>query len=928
VQSDVAEVGQAADLAATAELACGVSAGIRAKKPDEIAVNTAASMSSALADIAGKITLFGTAHPLSSRLLGSAAGALSGEAAQLQGWIAGQQAFLALHPLPENRPEEMKRLSDQAFKEAAEHPGFGASQLADITYSYESANMMTGGALDADVQIRKAFRNGDVSLKGLEEGEAAVKERGIIVGSVNAVVMLGTLGLGFVFQPVTIGGAILFGGLTSAGGTAIVLGTQSIVTSQITLSDPVAQSIWRQGGMSIGDIALTSLGQGLIGAAMGGLGAWAARGPNAALARQLVAESLEFPTLQRELAPGITARGAGPGVVEVTQAGQPGVVRFTVSGWETTVPGAPGAQSASGTWSAPIGGAHPATGPLQGYGAFQFQQPGALPFGVAVGEQGWIVLGPRGVPVRTGGWSIPAAGAGGLTMLPAGPAVLPEYYGVPLLPPGTPVLPAEAGLPGAGVPDAQTFVDIQGGAAVRADTGAPTFLPSLVAQTPGASGILLEGGDFIPGYAGITTTNARDLAMARVLAQNLPQWPNAPPAAAAGMIPLTPQDAAMAAMLQQAMPRWPIAPGAVGLPDQPAPWLWEPQIAFPTVGPVQVLTTPGPAGTTPVPQAFFPPIGGDVVPGVPRLIPVRIGEASAQQDVRGLQISTHPELHGQIDRAYWRRPFALGAADARTVGAIGTEVGQWLKPGGFLELRLLRANDLVAAHAIASHMPDARVVVVGSGAIRAFRATGQRPPGLTNEQWAVLSEAGPDIRGEFGALGQGAYRGIARIYRGGGPAPQRVLVVGAEQPVEFGWAAGLQATGQDVTVVNPRTTEAARQFRQGGGNLVTGTVESLPANAAFNVIREDFPFPLGRVFQPTREFAMARISRLLPGGRWVVVTESREFATTLEAAVAGLDVDTIRTAPPLAHEATPSSPWLPEESRERFMLVFTRRRQP
>lgn len=441
-------------------------------------------------------------------------------------------------------------------------------------------------------------------------------------------------------------------------------------------------------------------------------------------------------------------------------------------------------------------------------------------------------------------------------------------------------------------PAGPLFVDIQGGPAVRPDTGAPTFLPSLVGGAPGARGFLLEPGDYIPGYTGITTTSPSDLAMARILAQNLPQWPVT-------------------------------TPGVPG--PQPLPWQWDPTLAFPTQGPVQVLTTPGAPGTTPVPQAFFPPLGGNVAPGVPRLIPVATAGQTAQQDVTALQPSTHPELHGQVDRAYWRRPFALGAADPATTEAMGKEIAQWLKPGGFLELRLLRGGEVPQARALAAQIPDARVVVVPRGAIAAFARTGQRPPGLTNEQWGVLQEAAPDIRGEYGALGQGQFASIVRVYRGG-PTPQRVLVVGAEQPSEFDWAAGLQASGQDVTVVNPHTSPAARQFRQGGGNLITGTVESLPPQSAFNVIREDFPFPLGRVFQPTRDFAMARISRLAPGGRWVVVTESAEFASTLEGVVAGLDVDVIRTTAPPAHEATPTSPWLPEETQERYMLVFTRRR--
>jgi hypothetical protein len=276
-------------------------------------------------------------------------------------------------------------------------------------------------------------------------------------------------------------------------------------------------------------------------------------------------------------------------------------------------------------------------------------------------------------------------------------------------------------------------VDIQGGPAVQLETGQPAFLPSTVAGTPGARGVLLEAGDLVPGYAGITTTNARDLAMVRILSQNLPQWPASTPGVPAA---------------------------------QPQPWIWDPRIAFPPQGPVSILRTPGAPGTTPVPQAFFPPLGGDVVPGVPRLIPTRAPGRTAQQDVSGLQPSMHPELHGQVDRAYLRRPFALASANAETIAAMGREIGQWLRPGGFLELRLLRGGEAAQAEAIAQQIPNARVVTVPRGAITAYARSGQRPAGLTDEQWTVLQEAGPDIRGEFGAYGEGQFARIIRIYRG------------------------------------------------------------------------------------------------------------------------------------------------------------------
>jgi hypothetical protein len=896
VNNDANEVAEAVNLANESQKLTDLAQQMRQKPHEEVAGNDAEAMSGVLTELQTKVQGFATAHAMVSQLLAPSSNALTGEGTDFKSWLEAHRKFLAEHQPKKNLPEEEYERTESLMKAANDAPwylkGFVGQAASQSAMAHGPVDLFTGGAFGADVELRRQFRAGNVSLKGFEEGESAIRDRGIIVGSVNAVVFVATLGLGAVIEPVSLGGQMAFGGISSMVGTGVVLSTQSYVTSRTTLSDPLAQQIWSQGKMSPGDIALSSLGAGLFGAATAGVTGWLSRGPNAALARQLVAESVQEPTLVRTLGPGLTARAVGPGVVEVTQAGQPGVMRFTLQGWELTAPG-PGAapQTATGTWTVPMQPpTSPVTGPVSGIGAFQFTQPGALPMGVAVGEQGWVVLGPGGAPVGTGAWGAPMAtdigGLPGLTTIEGVPVLRPAG-GAPIVLPGG---RSPLALP---PPKGSLFVDIQGGPAVRPDTGQPTFLPSLVAGTPGARGFLLEPGDYIPGYSGISTINPRDLAMTRLLAQNMPQWPVTAP----------------------------------GVPGQaPLPWQWDPTLAFPTQGPVQVLTTPGLPGTTPVPQAFFPPIGGDVVPGVPRLIPIATGGRTAQQDVTGLQPSTHPELHGQVDRAYWRRPFALASADANTTAAMGKEVAKWLKPGGFLELRLLRGGEVAQALAIAAQIPDSRMVIVPRGAIAAYARTGQRPPGLLNEQWGVLEQAGPDIRGEFGALGQGQFASIVRIIRGTG-SMQRVLVVGAEQPEEFDWAAGLQASGQDVTVVNPRTTAAARQFRQGGGNLLTGTVESLPPQLSFNTIREDFPFPLGRAFQPTRDFAMARISRLLPGGRWVVVTEASEFATTLEAAVTGLDVDVTRTTAPLAHEATPTSPWLPETSQERFMLVFTRRRQ-
>jgi len=89
-----------------------------------------------------------------------------------------------------------------------------------------------------------------------------------------------------------------------------------------------------------------------------------------------------------------------------------------------------------------------------------------------------------------------------------------------------------------------------------------------------------------------------------------------------------------------------------------------------------------------------------------------------------------------------------------------------LKPGGFVELRLLRGGEEAQAEAIAAQIPGARVVTVPRGAITSFARTGERPPMISDEQWAILQDAAPDIQGNFGALGEGTYARIVRIYRG------------------------------------------------------------------------------------------------------------------------------------------------------------------
>lgn len=155
---------------------------------------------------------------------------------------------------------------------------------------------------------------------------------------------------------------------------------------------------------------------------------------------------------------------------------------------------------------------------------------------------------------------------------------------------------------------------------------------------------------------------------------------------------------------------------------------------------------------------------------------------------------------------------------------------------------------------------------------------------------------------------------------GGGGPRQNVLVVGAETEAEFSYATDVSRAGQPVTVVNPVATEEAQAFAARGGNFVQGRIEDLPASPSYTMIREDYPFPLGRAGPPTEEFATARITRLAPGGRWVTVTEDAEFANTLDAVATRQGARVIVREIPAAHEGAPVSAW-PKE-HQRLVLII------
>jgi hypothetical protein len=158
-------------------------------------------------------------------------------------------------------------------------------------------------------------------------------------------------------------------------------------------------------------------------------------------------------------------------------------------------------------------------------------------------------------------------------------------------------------------------------------------------------------------------------------------------------------------------------------------------------------------------------------------------------------------------------------------------------------------------------------------------------------------------------------------------ATQAVLYVGAERVDEFADAMRLVREGHDVIVINPRETAPARAFRRGGGTFVRARVEQLPmACCRFDVICENYPYPSGQHYVPPRTFAMARLSRLGPGGRWVLFTEAVRYATLLKA-IGDYDEGVQRSfrvgLSSLAHTEAPPSAY--PSAGTRFRLIFERR---
>jgi hypothetical protein len=170
-------------------------------------------------------------------------------------------------------------------------------------------------------------------------------------------------------------------------------------------------------------------------------------------------------------------------------------------------------------------------------------------------------------------------------------------------------------------------------------------------------------------------------------------------------------------------------------------------------------------------------------------------------------------------------------------------------------------------------------------------------------------------------------------YRHCGVAPSfsnlNVLFVGAERTDEFETALRLLSCGHNIIAVNPRETPAAMKFQQAGGTFLRGRIEELSTRGycGFNLILENYPYPSGRHYVRPPAFALARLARLAPGGKWILYTESSRFASLLKTAVQHSPLLTNRFRLRVAKiplDAAPPSDYPQIDTR--YRLILERRR--
>jgi hypothetical protein len=745
VNTDLERIGRAADLHQRARALIDFGRTITGRSPTAVASEDFRQLLGVLNDMKQRIQSFTGDNAAAASLLG-------GISAELTTFISGAQAFSAriesarqagmpgasvgetmLGQATENLEAQRRAMQRPANEhwweaffryQAAGEYGYAATMGST---GYATANLLTGNQLEVSRELHQAFRGGRISLDDFQQGVSQAHTLGAIVGSINAVLLIATIGLAgpILGTAPSAGAVILYGGTSAAISTAVPMTVSSIYTANTPLQGPQAQQIWMQGGYHTpGEIAGSTLLSFGIGAGLSSIGPlfnWFSSSGNAQMARALAVASAEG----RPLAtlPNVQSRVVSPGVVEISVTGQPGVIRVTQSGWQVVMQSGAGARTVimEEAWTqlhpsvaGRIESQYPALSGIQGTATMQPQ--GGIPVRFGVTQQGYFAIAPQAQnPWTLGAWGAPqGGGASPLVTLGGGPGALGGRAS-PLLLPGGSAAPPQ-------LYSGEVFIDLQGG-----DT---RYVTGLVRQSPGARGITVESGAWIPGYQGISPVvspltggpegAAQDLSMLLQLARNSPRWGAGTPVFELGG----------------------------GLP---------PALTPEQIDPAGRLFAQ-PPGVTLVTEPFFPAQGSGG-----RLIPISVGGRSAQMDVSGLLTSAHPELAGQGTQIYLRRPFALQAASPAQAEAMGQEINRMLRPGGFTELRLLRSGDRQVARTIATQIPGSEIVEVDQRAMRTFIDSGYSAVPADSRQAEILRAAEADIRA--GGLGGGNFNSIIRIYK-------------------------------------------------------------------------------------------------------------------------------------------------------------------
>lgn len=149
------------------------------------------------------------------------------------------------------------------------------------------------------------------------------------------------------------------------------------------------------------------------------------------------------------------------------------------------------------------------------------------------------------------------------------------------------------------------------------------------------------------------------------------------------------------------------------------------------------------------------------------------------------------------------------------------------------------------------------------------------------------------------------------------PVKPKMLYVGAENYLEFANAYELEKRGVDVTVANPKQTEAAKAFQSQGGKFIPIQVQDVPGT--FDYVHETFPQPLGRTLEAITRYS-ANLAKVAPGGRLTIITENQELAGIYNdlAKQQGLSFSQTKMTAQL-----PSTEYL-SSAEPRYLLTMTR----